>query len=288
MKTFVERFGPWALVTGASSGIGEAFARQLAEIGMSLVLVARREDRLRRLAEELQSKHSVSTRVVPVDLSRADFLPTIEQATNDLQVGLLVNNAGFANTGKFLDNDLASELALLHVNNRAPLILAHHFGGSMRKRGRGGMIFVASTVAFAGVPVWSTYAASKAHDLVFAEGLAQELRQDGVSVLAVCPGPVQTDFWFSGAKPFFLLQPNAVVDVALKKLGRKIAVVAGRTNSIIAFSTRLLPRSWNAKIFGRVIGRMLEVVKTPAAALEPERNHFPETLIAKEYSHDTD
>ena len=247
MNTFVEQFGPWALVTGASSGIGEAFARRLAEIGMSLVLVARREDRLRRLAEELQSKHSVSTRVVPVDLSRPDFLPTIERATNDLQVGLLVNNAGFANTGKFLDNDLASELALLHVNSRATLILAHHFGGSMRKRGRGGMIFVASTVAFAGVPVWSTYAASKAHDLVFAEGLAQELRQDGVSVLAVCPGPVQTDFWFSGARPFFLLKPDAVVDVALKKLGRRTTVVAGRTNALIAFSTRLLPRSWNAK-----------------------------------------
>ena len=275
MKTFVGRFGPWALVTGASSGIGEAFARRLAEIGMNLVLVARREDRLRRLAEELQSKHSVSTRVVPVDLSRADFLPTIEQATNDLQVGLLVNNAGFANTGKFLDNDLASELALLHVNNRAPLILAHHFGGSMRKRGRGGMIFVASTVAFAGVPVWSTYAASKAHELVFAEGLAEELRKDGISVLAVCPGPTQTEFWFSGAKPFFLLQPNAVVDVALKKLDRKIAVVAGRTNSIIAFSTRLLPRSWNAKIFGRVIGRMLDVVKTPAAASSRSATTFP-------------
>ena len=109
----------------------------------------------------------------------------------------------------------------------------------MRKRGWGGMIFIASTVAFAGVPVWSTYASSKAHDLVFAEGLAQELRQDGVSVLAVCPGPVQTDFWFSGAKPFFLL-PNDVVDVALEKLGRKITVVAGRTNALIAFSTRLL------------------------------------------------
>jgi len=268
MSDFVGRFGPWALVTGASSGIGEAFARRLAELGMNLVLIARREDRLRKLAEDLQSEHSVSARVVPVDLSQDDFLPIIEQATNDLQIGLLVNNAGFANTGKFLDNDLGSELALLHVNSRAPLILAHHLGRSMQQCGRGGMIFVSSTVAFAGVPSWSTYAASKAQELVFAEGLAEELRQDGISVLAVCPGPTQTEFWFSGAKPFFLLQPNAVVDVALKKLGRKTAVVAGRTNSIIAFSTRLLPRSWNAKIFGRVIGRMLEVVKTPAAALD--------------------
>jgi short-subunit dehydrogenase len=266
MRNFVERFGPWALVTGASSGIGEQFARRLAEAGLNLVLIARREDRLRQLAEELQSKHSVSTRVVPVDLAREDFLPLVEHATNDLPVGLLVNNAGFANTGKFLDNDLASELALFHVNNRAPLILAHHFGRSMRQRGRGGMIFVSSAVAFAGVPLWSTYAASKAQELVFVEGLAEELRPDGISILAVCPGPTQTEFWSSGARPFFMMPPGAVVDIALKNLGRKTTVVAGWTNAIAAFSTRLLPRSWNAKIFGRVIGRMLKGVQTPAAA----------------------
>ncbi len=263
MKIFVDRFGPWALVTGASSGIGESFARRLAEIEMNLVLVARREDRLRKLAEDLQSRHEVSTRVVPVDLSRDDFLPIIERATNDLQVGLLVNNAGIATAGKFLDNDLGSELALLHINNRAALILAHHFGRLMRKQGRGGMIFVSSTVAFAGVPWWSNYAASKAHDLVFAEGLAQELRKDGISVLALCPGTTQTEFWSSGGKPLFSMQPKAVVDVALRKLGRRTTVVAGWMNSIIVLSTRLLPRSWNAGIFGWVIGRMLKGRKTP-------------------------
>jgi uncharacterized protein len=182
MKNFVERFGPWALVTGASAGIGVAFARRLAEVGMNLVLVARREDRLRKLAEDLRRQHAISTRVVPVDLSRDDFLPAIEQATADVAVGLLVNNAVIATTGNFLDNDLGSELALLHVNSRAPLILAHHFGRAMRQRGRGGIIFVASTVAFAGVPSWSNYAGSKAHDLVFAEGLARELRPDGILV----------------------------------------------------------------------------------------------------------
>jgi short-subunit dehydrogenase len=268
MKNFAERFGPWALVTGASSGIGEAFARRLAEIGMNLVLVARREDRLRKLAENLQSRHSVSTRVVPADLSQDDFLPVIEQATDGLQVGLLVNNAGVATTGRFLDNDLASELAVLHVNNCAPLILAHHFGRLMQKLGRGGMIFVSSTLAFAGVPSCSNYAASKAHDLVFAEGLAKELRRDGISVLALCPGPTRTELWPSGAKPLFPMQPNAVVDIALKKLGGKTTVVAGRINSISAFSTRLLPRSWNTTIFGRVVGGMLMGVKTPPIALD--------------------
>jgi short-subunit dehydrogenase len=264
MKNFVERFGPWAVVTGASSGIGEAFARRLAEIGMNVVLVALSEDRLRKLAEDFQSRYSVSTRVVPVDLSQDGFLPAIEQATEDLQVGLLVNNAGIATTGKFLDHDLGSELGVLYVNNRAPLILAHHFGRSMRKQGKGGMIFVASTVAFTGVPSWSNYAASKAYDLVFAEGLAKELCKDGISVLALCPGATQTEFWPLGAKPLFSMQPNAVVTPALKNLGRKTTVVAGCLNSIIALSTRLLPRSWNSAIFGWVVRRMLNGAKTPS------------------------
>jgi short-subunit dehydrogenase len=133
----------------------------------------------------------------------------------------------------------------------------------MRNRRRGGIIFLSSTVALAGVPVWSNYAASKAHDLVFAEGLARELRGDGISVLAVCPGPTQTELWSAGTKPFFPMKPDAVADIALKKPGSKTTVVAGRLNSIIAFSTRLLPRSWNARIFGRAIGGMLGEAKKP-------------------------
>jgi short-subunit dehydrogenase len=258
MKNFVERFGPWALVTGASSGMGEAFARRLAELGLNLALVARREDRLRKLADDLQKQHSVNIRVVTADLSRDGFMPVIERTTDDLQIGLLVNNAGTATTGRFLDNDLASELAMLHVNNCAPLILAHHFGRLMRVRSRGGMLFVASTVAVVGVPLWSNYAASKAHDLVFAEGLAKELGKYGIAVLALCPGPTRTELWPAGARPLFPMQPDAVVEVALRKLGRRTTVVAGWINSAMVFSTRLLPRSWNAAIFGWAIGRMLK------------------------------
>jgi short-subunit dehydrogenase len=237
--------------------MGEAFARRLAEMGLNLVLVARRDDRLRKLADDLQRQHAVDTRVIAADLSRDDFMPLVEQTTDDLQVGLLINNAGLATTGRFLDNDLDSELALLHVNNRAPLILAHHFGGLMRARGRGGLIFVSSTVAVAGVPSWSNYAASKAHDLVFAEGLAKELRQEGIAVLALCPGPTRTELWPTGARPLFPMQPRAVVEVALKKLGRRTTAVAGWINSVMVFSTRLLPRSWNAALFGWVVAKML-------------------------------
>jgi short-subunit dehydrogenase len=239
---------------------------------MNLVLLARREDRLRKLAEDLQRQHSVSTRVVPVDLSQDNFLSVIEQATADVAVGLLVNNAGIATTGKFLDNDLGSELALLHVNSRAPLILAHHFGRSMRRRGRGGIIFVASTVAFAGVPAMSNYAGSKAQALVLAEGLAKELRNDGISVLAVCPGPTRTDLWPAGSDPGPAMPPRAVVNLALKKLGRKTTVVAGWKNALTALATRLLPRAWNAALFGWVVGGMLRGVKPPTP-VQPEPPH---------------
>jgi short-subunit dehydrogenase len=273
MTNFVKRFGPWAVVTGASSGMGEAFARRLAEIGMSLVLVARREDRLRKLADDLQGEHHIKTRVVVADLSQEGFLPEIADATGDLQVGLLVNNAGIANTGKFLDNDLDSQLALLHVNNRAPLILAHHFGNLMRKQRRGGMIFVSSIVAFAGGPWWSNYAASKAYDLVLAEGLAKELRKDGISVLAVCPGATRTEIWPPGAKPLFPMQPKAVAMIALRRLGRRTTIVAGWINFFIVFSTRLLARSWNAMIFGWVIGRTLKHSRNVHSASDSAGKH---------------
>jgi short-subunit dehydrogenase len=258
MKNLVERFGPWALVTGASSGIGEAFARRLAEAGMNLVLVARRENRLRELADDLQRRHAIKTQIVAADLSRDDFLPIIDKLTADLEIGLLVNNAGIATTGQFLDSNLDEQLALLHVNNRAPVILAHHFGRSMRARRRGGMIFVASILALAGVPTMSHYAASKAHDLVFDEGLAREFRRDGISVLAICPGPTRTEIWPAGVDKSSLMTPAAVADLALRKLGRKTTVVAGWKNRLISLASRFEPRSWNAAIFGWVVGRMLK------------------------------
>ena len=181
MTSFPDQYGPWALVTGASSGMGTEFARRLAEKGLNVVLLARREDRLRSLAVELERDYSVRTRVVAVDLTRDDLLDSIRDATDDIEVGLLVNNAGFATSGKVLDNDLSVELAMLHVNSRAPLVLSHHFGRRMREQGKGGIIFVASTVAYSGAPGWSNYAATKAFDLTLSGGIARELHGDGAT-----------------------------------------------------------------------------------------------------------
>lgn len=272
MSDFLARFGPWAVVTGASSGIGEAFARQLAAKGIHLVLVARREDRLKALADELHERHGVETRIVPVDLARDDFLPVVERATHDLEIGLLVNNAGVLSAGRFLDHDLRGELDQLHLNTRAVLVLTHHFGRKMRERKRGGVIFLASTVAFAGVPGMSAYAASKAHALSFAEGFAREVCSDGIAVLALCPGPTSTEIWPEGATPTLPMRPEVVARLALRKLGKRTTVVAGLLNRLITLSTRFAPRWMNSLIFGKVVGGMLKtatagsVGPTPAPA----------------------
>ncbi|MFQ5931280.1 MAG: SDR family NAD(P)-dependent oxidoreductase [Nitrospiraceae bacterium] len=257
MKTFMQKYGPWGLVTGASSGMGVEFAQQLAAKGLNLVLVARREERLRDLAARLEKDAGIHTRVVAADLSRDDFLPSIRQAIQGLEVGLLVNNAGFGNTGDLLENELHAELAVLQTNCRAPLMLAHELGQPMRERRKGGMIFVSSIVAFAGAPAWSNYCATKAYKLILAEGLAKELKKDGVDVMALCPGTTRTEFQkVANTRDVMAMDPDVVVRHALEKLGRTNTTVAGLANSLLVFSTRLQPRWLNSTMFGMAVQRM--------------------------------
>ncbi len=254
MDNFQTKYGPWALVTGASSGMGAALARHLAERKLNVVLVARRKDRLQDLAQEIERKASVQTRVVPADLSRDDFMPTLKDATNGLEINLLVNNAGMEVTGQFLANDLETELRMLQLSCRAPLLLTHAYGNEMRARRRGGMIFVASIVGFVGIPLWSHYAATKGHTLLFAEGLAEELRKDGIDVLALCPGLTRTELMqFTPFGTLMSMDADAVARVALKSLGKKRRVTAGVRNRVIAFSTRFQPRRMNTQIFRMVL-----------------------------------
>lgn len=262
MNEFKQKYGPWALVTGASSGIGVEFARQIGEMGLNLVLVARREDRLKTLAEELKGKHAIEVKVVGADLSRDDFLPTLKEATSNLEIGLLVNNAGLTTTGTVIDNTLEDELNLLHVNCRAPLMLAHEFGKQMRDRKRGGMIFLGSVLAFASVPYWANYAASKAYDLMLAEGLAAELKEHNVDVLAVCPGFTRTEFAeLAKLNDLMAMDAQPVVALALRKLGKSRIAIPGIINKLNALSTRLQPRFLNTLIFGLVVRPTQELNK---------------------------
>jgi uncharacterized protein len=192
--TFKERYGPWALVTGASAGIGKEFAVQLAGMGLNLVLLARREKRIEDLAHQLESRNKIHTRTIVADLAQPGFLPHVVAETQSLEIGLVVNNAGFGLAGKFLDHELEKELALLDVNCRAPLILTHVFGRQMANRKRGGIISVSSVSGYIATPLASTYAASKVYELFLTEALGYELAKEGVDMLALCPGLTKTEF----------------------------------------------------------------------------------------------
>lgn len=254
MNEFQKKYGPWALVTGASTGLGAEFAKQLADKGINLVLVARSENRLGALAKQLEQSTSIKTLVVSSDLSGDDFLEKIKDATKGLEINLLINNAGSALSDDYLSNDLESELKVLYLKIRAPMMLTHHFGKLMKTRGRGGIIFLASVVGLVGIPGWSNYAATKGHNMLFAEGLAEELKQDGVDVLALSPAFIRTEFMeLSSFGKFLSLEADKVVRVALKSLGKKRAVTPGLIHKLIAFSTRLQPRFLNTKIFRAVI-----------------------------------
>lgn len=256
-QEFAHRYGPWALVTGASSGIGREFARQLAARGLNVVLIARRADLLTALADELTAAHRIEARAVPVDLCADTFLDTILNATDGLEIGLLVNSAGFSLTGPFLDMDTADMERMLNLNARAPAMLTRQFGPSMRARRRGGIIFLSSVTGFAATPQWSLYAATKAFNLLLGEGLAAELRADGVAVMSLAPGTTRTEFLdVAGISDFMSMDADEVVGHALKRLGRSDIVVPGLFYRSGVFAMRFLPRSVNRAVFGRFIAKM--------------------------------
>ena len=254
---FAQQYGPWALVTGASSGIGREFARQLTARGLNVVLVARRAERLAELADEVTNRHGVAARVVPLDLCYDGFLDPIRDATDGLEIGLLVNSAGFTHTGPFLDAPPDDLLRLLNLNARAPMLLAREYGPAMRDRRRGGIIFLSSVTGFVGTPLWSLYSASKAFNLLLGEALAAELRAAGVAVMALAPGTTRTEFLdVAGINDFMAMEGEAVVAHALSRLGRSDVVVPGRFYSAGVFAMRFLPRAVNRAVFGRIIAGM--------------------------------
>lgn len=250
MQTLIKRYGNWALVTGASSGLGEQFARQLAEQGMNVALLARRSERLESLGQALKQEYGVQYRSVVVDLNRADFLDAVIEQIGDLDIGMLVNNAGFANHNDFLDSDIEAEERLVNVSCRAVTMLAHHYGRQMRERKRGAIIFTSSVVGFTRFSIWGAYAASKSYDLLLAETLASELKPHHVDVMALCPGSTQTEFVnFDGIwTKFLMMKADDVVRIALKNVGRKTVCVTGLINQISVFLFRFVPRSVAAKL----------------------------------------
>src|SRR3989440_2337645 len=227
------------LITGASSGIGEAFARKLAARGHNLLLVARTEEKLVMLCSELGRIKSIRAQYVAMDLSKPDAPARLfaETQQRDLQIDFLINDAGFGSMGDFARLDLASELKMIDLNIRSLVELTHRFLQPMRERRSGRIINVASTAGFQAVPFMATYAATKAFVLSFSEALWEENRAFGIRVMALCPGVTETGF-FEAARmqrpPARAVEtPEDVVETAMRALGRgKSHVVSGWTNFI--------------------------------------------------------
>ena len=255
---FSERYGPWALITGGASGIGAEFARQLAARGLNLALADMQAGPARRLARELADAYGVETRTISVDLAAPGFMKTVSKGVRGLDVGLLVNNAGYGSAGGFMNTGLDVMLRTVAVNCGAPLALASHFAPSMAERRRGGIIFISSSSALQGTPIVANYAATKAYNLVLGEALWDELRPFGVDVLALCPGATNTPaLRASGARMDrvpspLLMEPGPVVAEALAALGSGPSLVAGRANRITAFvMSRLLSRRRAVTLIGK-------------------------------------
>jgi short-subunit dehydrogenase len=239
-----ERYGEWALITGASAGLGAEYARALAKEGVSCVLTARREERLRALADELERTHGVATRVVTADLTDPAGTDVIIDAVRDLEIAILVNNAGFGYAGRFDKQEAARLKEMVIVNCLAPVALTSAFAPAMRARGRGAILMLGSVAGSQPLPLHALYSATKVFDNYLGEALWSELRTSGVDVLTVQPGPTATEFaTVAGETREPGEPPEDVVALSLARLGWQPSVVSGWFNWIRAQAFRLVPRS---------------------------------------------
>jgi len=254
--------GKWALVTGASSGLGVEFAKLFAERNANLVLVSRRTEPMERLAEALRKEQSVQVVVVGMDLSRPRAAAELKAQLDARSIGIevLVNNAGFGVYGEFLDQSVEKITEMMRLNIMTLTALTHVFGREMANRGHGRILLVASVLGYQAVPGYAAYAASKAYVLLLGEALHQELAARGVSVTTVSPGTTATAFGaVAGEKSSLLLKalrmkPQVVAKTAVRAAMRdKASVVPGFLNKVNVFTDRLMPRSMQRMVFGKVM-----------------------------------
>jgi hypothetical protein len=275
---FKNTYGPWALIAGASEGIGRAFSRALASRGFNLVLIARTKAKLETLAGEIASVYGVETRIIDEDLSRPDMLNSIAGTTDELDIGLLVYNAALSHPAPFLDIAPDRHEKLIETNCRGPLLLTHYFAEKFRGRTAGvrttegrsavgsrraGIILLSSMSGFQGSPYVANYAASKAYNMTLAEGLWYELKPYNIDVLTSCPGPTDTPGFRQSLEgsspPAFppVTPPELVAETALSNLGKRPLVVPGTVNRIaVFFMKHFFSRRKGVEITGKKTGAM--------------------------------
>lgn len=266
------RYGQWAVVTGATSGIGRAIAEEVAASGMDLVAVARTRSKLEALAAELGERHGVEVRTLSADLSRREGIAAVIEGTRGLEVGLLVPCAAMESRGYFDESDPEREARLLDMDCYGPMALARHFTAAMADRGRGAVLFVSSLSGWMGQPYMAHYGAAKAYVRALGDSLHHELKDKGLHISVLSPGPTDTpmaaetgiDFASMGMA---VMQPADVARTGLDALGRRAHAVPGLRNRLMLFMmTRLMPAALAGAMFRWMMGRALGLRTSAAAA----------------------
>ena len=252
----------WALVTGASSGIGLAYAKELAKKNKRIILVARSESKLFEVTQDLNNRYGVSAKYIVADLSTLEGVKKVIDESKDMTVNLLINNAGKEDSGEFLEGNVKEMLSSIELNCSAPLMLTHHFANRMVADGGGDILFLSSIVAFQGVPLIANYAATKSYSLIFAEGIAAELKPKGVNVSIAAPGFTESNLSphinFKGT-PIMPLSAKFVAQYTLSKLGKKLLIIPGFINKYLYYAGKYIqPRRMNSFAFGRVFKMVLK------------------------------
>jgi short-subunit dehydrogenase len=251
---FREKYGPWAIVAGASEGLGAAFAEECASRGLNVVLVARSIDKLNSVRQTLAEKYKTESRVLVKDLSDPDTPVLLDEKTKDLDVGLLIYNAALSLIGPYLSFSPEQHRATVATNCQTPALCTHLFGRRFASRGRGGILLMSSMAGFQGSATISHYAATKAYLMVLAEGLSREYDAHTIDVSACCAGAITTPGYLkagnSAKKSLFVMEPHSVARLALDKINRGGIFIPGFFNKIGAFVLqRVFPRRLAVSIF---------------------------------------
>ena len=263
-RAYSDKYGPWALVAGASEGLGAEFAEQLAAKGLHLVLVARRQELLDPLGARLMREHAIEVRTLTLDLGREEAGSLIEAATGDIEIGLLVYNAAVSMIGQYFEISLEDHLRELAVNCRGPLTLSYLLGQRMVKRRRGGIVLMTSLSSSQGSALITNYSATKAYNRLLAEGLWDELRTQGVDVLACAASAVSTPGYQASAPrrsrlSVAAIPPREVVAETLAALGKKPVVIPGWSNRLANIVMQhLMPHNLTIKLMGTVTRNMYQ------------------------------
>jgi len=261
MNDINKKYGQWALVTGASSGIGREFSIELAAKGFNLILVSRRESKLIETEKLIKNGSSAEVKLIVADLTTKQGISSLKEQTSSFDIGLLVNNAGREDSGNFFDIPLKSSLTTLKLNCQVPLELTYHFGSKMKERGRGGIIFMSSLVSYQGVPYVANYAGTKAYTLIFAESINAEFKKYNIDVLVATPGYTNTELasdWDFSGMPLKPLKSSFVAKEITRGLGKKTVVIPGFINKILYFTGKYFQPRWlNTLSFGIVFKKVL-------------------------------